>query len=287
LYDYSLPGPVIPQDKFLNVGSWLRYWSSTTGGYYTDRGWNAEPQILGYIAWNPKGQSYGVWPVRGGQIDSDGDGVPDNEDNCPNTPNPDQADYDGDGMGNACEGGCVCDLNYDGVCDDKDLVIFGDSHGWGDWDCNQPGVECICDLVPNDDGTCDSLDGVAFLEAYEKAECRASIYIERIRRRRCEPGQAINIVGKGFGDGVEGDGTPAETKSVVHIGPKEFEYGNPRIKLWTDTKIRVKIPKRKYTRNSCQWFKGGDSRAQNVWVTVGGLNSNKQRLEILKPDTCP
>ena len=35
--------------------------------------------------------------------DSDGDGVPDDQDNCPNTPNPDQTDSDGDAIGDACE----------------------------------------------------------------------------------------------------------------------------------------------------------------------------------------
>jgi hypothetical protein len=35
--------------------------------------------------------------------DSDGDGVGDAEDNCPTTPNPDQADFDLDGRGNACD----------------------------------------------------------------------------------------------------------------------------------------------------------------------------------------
>ena len=44
--------------------------------------------------------------------DSDGDGVPDVEDNCPDDPNPYQLDGDGDGFGNACEG---------------TLVFFGDS----------------------------------------------------------------------------------------------------------------------------------------------------------------
>ena len=35
--------------------------------------------------------------------DSDGDGVPDNIDNCPTTYNPDQADSDNDGIGDACD----------------------------------------------------------------------------------------------------------------------------------------------------------------------------------------
>jgi hypothetical protein len=35
--------------------------------------------------------------------DGDADGVPDAGDNCPSTPNPDQADQDGDGVGTACD----------------------------------------------------------------------------------------------------------------------------------------------------------------------------------------
>ena len=35
--------------------------------------------------------------------DSDGDGVPDDEDNCPDDANADQADADGDGLGNVCD----------------------------------------------------------------------------------------------------------------------------------------------------------------------------------------
>lgn len=39
----------------------------------------------------------------GGCVDSDGDGVCDDEDNCVLTPNPDQIDSDGDGIGDACD----------------------------------------------------------------------------------------------------------------------------------------------------------------------------------------
>ncbi len=35
--------------------------------------------------------------------DQDADGVPDSDDNCPNTPNVDQADTDGDGLGDVCD----------------------------------------------------------------------------------------------------------------------------------------------------------------------------------------
>ena len=43
--------------------------------------------------------------------DADGDGIPDATDNCPATPNADQADLDGDGAGNACDD----DLDGDGM----------------------------------------------------------------------------------------------------------------------------------------------------------------------------
>jgi hypothetical protein len=41
--------------------------------------------------------------------DSDIDGIPDDIDNCPNTPNPDQADSDGDGIGDVCDTSSISD----------------------------------------------------------------------------------------------------------------------------------------------------------------------------------
>lgn len=52
--------------------------------------------------------------------DTDGDGWVDVYDNCPTTPNEDQADIDGDGYGDACDG--PFDADHDGDVDADDLA---------------------------------------------------------------------------------------------------------------------------------------------------------------------
>lgn len=44
-----------------------------------------------------------ITPLPDDDADSDGDGVPDDVDLCPDRPNPDQLDRNGDGLGDACE----------------------------------------------------------------------------------------------------------------------------------------------------------------------------------------
>ena len=53
-------------------------------------------------------------------IDGDGDGVGDSRDNCPTTPNADQADADGDGFGDVCDV-CPTDADCIGIARDANL----------------------------------------------------------------------------------------------------------------------------------------------------------------------
>jgi len=84
--------------------------------------------------------------------DTDDDGVPDVEDNCPNDVNPDQMDNDLDSMGDACDD----DDDNDGVNDDPDncpLVANPDQTDTdGDFDGN------ACDTDDDDDGVVDEID---------------------------------------------------------------------------------------------------------------------------------
>lgn len=56
-------------------------------------------------------------PVDTAGPDSDGDGIPDATDNCPDDPNPDQSDYDVDGEGDVCDD----DPDGDGIPSERDL----------------------------------------------------------------------------------------------------------------------------------------------------------------------
>jgi hypothetical protein len=100
------------------------------------------------------------------QADSDGDGHPDACDNCPGTANADQADADGDGLGDACDN---CPGNYnpdqadsdqDGIADACDNCPGTANPDQADGDGDGVGDACDnCLNTPNADQTDSDLDG--------------------------------------------------------------------------------------------------------------------------------
>lgn len=90
---------------------------------------------------------YAVWTFIN---DSDSDQVPDVDDNCPNTSNPDQTDTESDGIGDACD-----------VDDDND--------GVGDPDDNCPFVENLLQDDLDGDGVGSSCDGDLDGDGYDNA----------------------------------------------------------------------------------------------------------------------
>ncbi|MFH0983157.1 MAG: hypothetical protein V2A79_16680 [Planctomycetota bacterium] len=80
------------------------------------------------------------WGCQTSPTDHDGDGIPDESDNCPEHYNPSQADCDGDGTGDACQPGAT-DCNANDIPDDCDLAA-GTSQ-----DCNTNAVPDECDLA--------------------------------------------------------------------------------------------------------------------------------------------
>lgn len=124
--------------------------------------------------------------------DSDGDGIIDTDDNCPNTANADQSDADADGIGNVCD---VCpndalnDTDNDGICFGIGFSApkIGDSDNCPDIanadqaDGDSDGIGDVCDTVTDFDADgyvasgsggddCDDTDPTVYPEAPELSD---------------------------------------------------------------------------------------------------------------------
>jgi hypothetical protein len=114
--------------------------------------------------WSPGTQVNGEsFPGCSDAVDTDLDGIPDENDNCPSLPNPLQEDCDGDGIGDVCEiaDGTQADCNFNNVPDDCEIEdrIGIDCDGNGQLDDCQ--IAANPKLDANNNGVIDSCEVVA------------------------------------------------------------------------------------------------------------------------------
>lgn len=181
----------------------------------------------------PNGAQNGTF-LRNSMPDKDGDGVPDLDDNCPSTPNPDQADPDGDKIGAACDScdgsdqdhdqipfgcdPCPCGTDKDGdnVCDVQ-TIFTGDCDGWG---AAHKTID-NCPLVKNiDQANCNSdaetaHGGSALGDACDPVPCPAFSLSHDGDQK---PGISTTIFTEKGGPGGLYTGTITSTTSVRGVG---------------------------------------------------------------------
>jgi hypothetical protein len=157
-WSWELSGNSITRKEDITSFSSVATGSSTTikGKIYCGADTDGTDNILWVMAYDlryqpnyyggdtPLAQEFMPFHVGGAVQDSDNDGIPDNQDNCPNTYNPDQADSDGDGVGDACDTGQ--DSDGDGVPDDEDNCP--NTYNPDQADSDGDGIGDACEYTP-------------------------------------------------------------------------------------------------------------------------------------------
>jgi Thrombospondin type 3 repeat len=141
-----------------------------------------------------------------GLPDADGDGFPDVADSCPGLANPDQADSDGDGVGDACDVDAGPDADGDGIPDASDVCpgiadpaqADGDGDGVGDACDDCPTVPDPLQMDADGDGIGDACDDISASDVDGDGVPDASDVCPRV----ADPGQA-DVDGDGVGDACD------------------------------------------------------------------------------------
>lgn len=106
-------------------------------------------------------------PASDPDPDTDGDGVPDSDDNCPDVANPGQEDLDQDALGNACDP----DDDDDDVADQQDNCVSVHNPNQANLDGDLLGD--ACDSDDDNDGTLDGSDNCPFTYNDDQADLDA------------------------------------------------------------------------------------------------------------------
>jgi hypothetical protein len=149
----------------------------------------------GFSAW--------AWETAG-CVDSDGDGVNDDLDNCPDVYNPTQRDSDGDGVGDTCDPNCP-DLDGLNPVNFIDFSVFAQN-----WQITGPNV--AGDL--NMDNIVD-INDLAILSDYWLSDCYEENVVSLVGR--------LSTPARGEILQIRNDKTIEDRKRIVLINPSLHE----------------------------------------------------------------
>src|SRR5690625_207853 len=188
-----------------------------------------------------------------GIYDRDGDGIVDEKDNCPDTPNPDQADLDGDGIGDACDD----DIDGDGIPNHQDNCPRVHNPDQKDTDGDGVGDACTddrdgdgipdakdnCPDIPNPDQA--DLDGDGVGDACDNDMDGDGIPNHKDNCPRVPNPDQADLDGDGVGDAcdddIDGDGFPNDVdRCPREPGPDQGCPEQESLVIVTESRIEIK-----------------------------------------------